>query len=66
METYLFPVVIEPDEDAWMARIPDPKLEAEGAATWGKTRDLRRIQEVLQIVGLIEAALIELVTTLRV
>ena len=50
MKSYLFPVVLEPDEDVWRAFVPD--LEARGAATWGKTREeaLRNIQEVAQMV----------------
>jgi len=50
MKSYLFPVVVEPDEDVWRAYVPD--LEARGAATWGKTREeaLRNIQEVAQMV----------------
>jgi predicted RNase H-like HicB family nuclease len=48
MKSYLFPVVVEPDEDVWRAYVPD--LEARGAATWGKTREeaLRNIQEAAQ------------------
>ena len=56
MKSYVFRVVIEPDEDVWRAYIPE--LEAKGAATWGNTRDeaLRNIQEVAQLVieGLLE------------
>lgn len=50
MKSYIFPIVIEPDEDRWRAFVPD--LEARGAATWGYTRDeaLRNIQEVAQMV----------------
>lgn len=50
MKSYLFPVVVEPDEDVWRVFVPD--LEARGAATWGKTREeaLRNIQEVAQMV----------------
>jgi len=50
MQSYIFPVVVEPDEDVWRAYVPD--LEASGAATWGKTRDeaLKNIQEVAQMV----------------
>jgi predicted RNase H-like HicB family nuclease len=48
--SYLFPVVLEPDGDAWRAYVPE--LEAKGAATWGNTRDeaLKNIQEVMQMV----------------
>lgn len=50
MKSYLFPVVVERDEDVWRAYVPD--LEARGAATWGHTREdaLRNIQEVAQLV----------------
>ena len=55
MKSYVFRVVLEPDEDAWRAYIPE--LEARGAATWGNTREeaLRNIREVAQMV--IEALL---------
>jgi predicted RNase H-like HicB family nuclease len=56
MKSYILRVVLEPDADAWRAYVP--ALEAQGAATWGHTRDeaLRNIQEVTQMVieGLIE------------
>lgn len=50
MKSYVFRVVLEPDEDAWRAYIPD--LESRGAATWGKTREeaLHNIHEVAQMV----------------
>lgn len=50
MKSYVFPVVVEPDEDVWRAYVPE--LEAKGAATWGNTRDeaLKNIQEVAQMV----------------
>lgn len=50
MKTYIFPVVLEPAEDAWHAYVPD--LEHLGAATWGKTEDeaLTNIREVVQMV----------------
>jgi len=50
MKTYIFPVVLEPADDAWHACVPE--LEAKGAATWGKTREeaLKNIQEVMQMV----------------
>ena len=55
MKSYVFRVVLEPDEDAWRAYIPE--LEQRGAATWGNTREeaLRNIREVAQLV--IEALL---------
>lgn len=50
MKSYVFRVVIEPDEGAWHAYVPE--LEAKGAATWGKTRDeaFKNIQEVARMV----------------
>jgi predicted RNase H-like HicB family nuclease len=50
VKSYVFRVVLEPDEDVWRAFIPE--LEKEGGATWGKTREeaLRNIQEVAQMV----------------
>lgn len=50
MKSYLFRVVVEQDEDAWRAYVPE--LESRGAATWGHSKDeaLRNIEEVLQMV----------------
>ncbi len=50
MRSYVFRVVVEPDEERWLAYVPE--LEAQGAVTWGHTRDeaLRNIQEVAQMV----------------
>jgi predicted RNase H-like HicB family nuclease len=50
MRSYIFRVVLEPDEDVWRAYIPE--LEAKGAATWGNDKEeaLRNIREVAQIV----------------
>ena len=55
MKSYVFAVVIEPDEDVWRAYVPE--LESRGAATWGDTKEeaLKNIQEVAQMV--IEALL---------
>jgi predicted RNase H-like HicB family nuclease len=48
--TYTFRVVVEPDEDRWRAY--DPALEAQGASTWGYTREeaLANIREVLEMI----------------
>jgi predicted RNase H-like HicB family nuclease len=48
--SYLFRVVLEPDEDAWRAYIPE--LESKGGATWAQTKDeaLRNIHELAQMV----------------
>jgi predicted RNase H-like HicB family nuclease len=50
VKSYVFRVVLEPDQDVWRAFIPE--LEAKGAATWGNTKEeaLRNIHEVAQIV----------------
>ena len=50
MKSYIFPVVVEPDEDVFRAYVPE--LESRGAATWGKSKEeaLQNIQEVLQMV----------------
>ncbi|HVA00622.1 MAG TPA: type II toxin-antitoxin system HicB family antitoxin [Terriglobia bacterium] len=50
MKSYVFPVVIEPDEDVWRAYVPE--LESKGATTWGHTKEeaLKNIQEVAQMV----------------
>jgi predicted RNase H-like HicB family nuclease len=55
MKSYVFRVVLEPDQDVWRAFIPE--LEEKGAATWGQTKEeaLRNIHEVAQMV--IEAML---------
>ena len=50
MKTYIFQVVIEPDEDRWRAY--SPELEEYGGATWGYTREEaeKHIREVLAMV----------------
>ena len=50
MKTYVFQVVIEPDEDRWRAY--SPELEEYGGATWGYTREEaeQNIREVLAMV----------------
>jgi predicted RNase H-like HicB family nuclease len=50
VKSYVFRVILEPDEDAWRAYLPD--LESRGAATWGNSREeaLRNINEVAQMV----------------
>ena len=50
MKTYVFKVVVEPDEDAWFASCP--ALESQGAATWGETKEeaLKNIEEVVRMV----------------
>lgn len=50
MKTYVFSVVVEPDEDRWSAHCP--ALAHLGAATWGDTEDeaLLHIQEVARMI----------------
>jgi len=50
MKTYIFRVVVEPDEDQWHAYCPI--LENRGAATWGYTQEeaLKNIREVMEMV----------------
>lgn len=50
MKTYVFRVVVEPDEDRWVSYCP--ALEQYGAATWGYTEAeaLKHIQEVVEMV----------------
>jgi len=50
MNTYVFRVVVEPDEDRWFAYCP--VLEDKGAATWGYTKKeaLKNIQEVVEMI----------------
>lgn len=49
MKTYVFRVVVEPDEDRWFAYCP--ALEEKGGATWGDTRQeaLKNIKEVIEM-----------------
>ncbi len=49
MKSYVFRVVVEPDEDRWVAYCP--LLEEKGGATWGYTREeaLKNIREVLEM-----------------
>lgn len=49
-KSYVFTIVVEPDEDRWHAYCP--ALERFGGATWGNTREkaLTHIREVVQMV----------------
>jgi predicted RNase H-like HicB family nuclease len=49
VKTYVFRVVVEPDEDRWVAY--SPSLKSQGGATWGYTQNeaLENIRQVLQI-----------------
>ena len=50
MRTYVFKVMVEPDEDRWHAYCP--VLEDKGGATWGYTREeaLKNIREVVEMI----------------
>jgi predicted RNase H-like HicB family nuclease len=50
MKTYVFKIVVEPDEDRWSAYCP--ALLKQGAATWGDTKEeaLKNIEEVVRMV----------------
>jgi predicted RNase H-like HicB family nuclease len=56
MTTYTFRVVVEPDEDRWRAY--SPALEAQGASTWGYTKD-EAIQNIREVLEMITAELVE-------
>ncbi len=50
MKSFVFPIVVEPDEDKWSSYVPG--LVDKGAATWGETQQeaLKNIQEVTELV----------------
>lgn len=50
MQTYVFKVVVEPDDDRWTAYCP--ALLSQGASTWGYTQKeaLKHIEEVVRMV----------------
>ena len=50
MQTYVFRVVVEPDEDRWMAYCP--ALDQYAAETWGYIKEEARknIEEVIRMV----------------
>lgn len=50
MQTYIFQVELEPDEDGW--HIFYPPWRNIGAATWGRTREeaMQNIREVLEMI----------------
>ena len=54
--TYLFRVVVEPDEDRWHAYFP--ALVDIGGATWGHTRE-EALKNIREVVGMITEELIE-------
>jgi predicted RNase H-like HicB family nuclease len=50
VKTYIFKAVVEPDEERWSAWCP--ALVAQGASSWGDTREeaLRNLEEVVHMV----------------
>ena len=50
MQTYVFKVTVEPDEDGWLADCP--ALDEYGAATWGHTEEeaLKNIRELVEMI----------------
>ena len=50
MQTYVFKVTVEPDEDGWLALCP--ALDKYGAATWGHTEAaaLKNIRELVEMI----------------
>lgn len=49
MKTFVFKVIVEPDEDRWHAYCP--ALEDKGGATWGYTKEeaLKNIRQVVEM-----------------
>ena len=49
MKAYVFRIIVEPDEDRWVAY--SPTLKTQGGATWGYTQEeaLENIRQVLQM-----------------
>ena len=56
LKSYVFRVVVEPDEDRWFAYCP--ALEKYAATTWGYTRD-EALQHIREVVEMIVEELIE-------
>ncbi len=54
--SYVFRVVVEPDEDRWFAYCP--ALQKYAATTWGYTRD-EALQHIREVVEMIVEELIE-------
>lgn len=50
MKSYIFPVVVEQDEDRWSSYVPG--LVDKGATSWGETKEeaLKNIHEVAEMV----------------
>ena len=56
MKTYMFRVVVEPDEDRWVAYCP--ALEEYAATTWGYTRE-EALQHIHEVVSMVLQELVE-------
>lgn len=56
LRTYIFKVVVEPDEDVWSAYCP--ALLQQGASTWGRTRQ-EALVHIEQVVKMVVESLIE-------
>ena len=56
MTTYVFKIVVEPDEDVWHAYAP--ALLKQGASTWGNTKE-EALKHINEVVHMIVAELIE-------
>ena len=55
-KTYVFRVVVEPDEDVWAAHCP--ALLKQGASTWGQTRQ-EALGNIAQVVKMVVESLVE-------
>ncbi len=55
-KTYVFRVVVEPDEDRWVSWCP--ALEQFGAATWGYTEE-EALKHIREVVGMVVSELVE-------
>ena len=56
MKTYVFKVVVEPDEDQWQAYCPI--LEKYAAYTWGYNRE-EALKNIKEVIGMILEELVE-------
>jgi len=56
VKSYVFKVVVEPDEGRWSAYCP--ALLKQGASTWGETEE-EALQHINEVVHMIVAELVE-------
>ena len=56
MKTYVFRVVVEPDEDCWTAY--SPVLNGLGGATWGYTRE-EALENIREVIAMTIASMLE-------